>query len=456
MSESNHQEPAIQLHTAIADEDARAVSHCLDTLPPSESARTISHLSDEDQARLLTMLPDQEAADLLEAIPAANAVQMIEKLDAGEAAAIFNELDSDEQADLLGRMPDVVAEAVLEQMEPEEAADARRLLQYPADSAGGLMITEYLAYVDNLRVEDVLADLRHNVQKYRQYDVQYVYVVSLEGRLVGVLPLRDIVLADPDERIASLMIPDPLQVAVNTALEDLERLFDHHSLFGVPVVDETGVLVGVVRQQDVQIAAEERSSRTMLRFAGILGGEEFRTMPLRLRSLRRLSWLSINIVLNVIAASVIALYQDTLASVIALAVFLPIISDMSGCSGNQAVAVSMRELALGLVRPWEYLRVLSKEAAVGLINGVILGAFAGAIALCWQGNLALGLVVGVALALNTLVAVCLGGTIPLLLRGIGQDPALASGPILTTITDMCGFFLVLSFASATLPYLTSG
>jgi magnesium transporter len=194
----------------------------------------------------------------------------------------------------------------------------------------------------------------------------------------------------------------------------------------------------------------------MLSFTGITGGEEFRTMPLQLRSFRRLSWLSINIVLNVIAASVIALYQDTVASVIALAVFLPIISDMSGCSGSQAMAVSMRELALGLIRPWEFFRVLYKEALVGLINGVILGAFLGAIAFLWKGDPVLGLVVGAALALNTIIAVCLGGAVPLILRGIGQDPALASGPILTTITDICGFLLVLSFASAILPYLASG
>jgi magnesium transporter len=456
MPEPNVDEPIEGLRTAIAAEDTRAVGECLDALPDSESALAISRLSDDDQSRLLTLLPEQDAADLLESIPEANAAQMVENLDASEAAAILDEVDSDEQADILGRMPDAAAEAVLEQMEPAEAADARRLLQYPAESAGGLMITEYLAYVDNLRVEDVLADLRRNAQQYRQYDVQYVYVVSPQGRLVGVLRLRDVVLADPDEQIASLMMHEPVHVGVDASLEDLERLFEHHPLFGVPVVDELGVLIGVVREQDVQDAAEERSSRTMLRFTGILGGEEFRTMPLRLRSFRRLSWLSINIVLNVLAASVIVWYQDTLASVIALAVFLPIISDMSGCSGNQAVAVSMRELALGLIRPWEFLRVLYKEASVGLINGVVLGALLGAIALLWKGSPVLGLVVGAALALNTIIAVCLGGTVPLLLRGIGQDPALASGPILTTITDMCGFFLVLSFASAVLPYVAGG
>jgi magnesium transporter len=159
-------------------------------------------------------------------------------------------------------------------------------------------------------------------------------------------------------------------------------------------------------------------------------------------------------VLNVLAASVIAMYQDTLSAVIALAVFLPIISDMSGCSGNQAVAVSIRELTLGLIRPYEFMRVVVKEGAVGMLNGLILGILLGLLAFIWKENVYLALVVGSALALNTVVAVLLGGLIPLALRALRLDPALASGPILTTVTDMCGFFLVLSFASALLPRLT--
>ena len=153
--------------------------------------------------------------------------------------------------------------------------------------------------------------------------------------------------------------------------------------------------------------------------------------------------------------AVIAVFQDTLSAVIALAVFLPIISDMSGCSGNQAVAVSIRELTLGLVKPYEFLRVLAKEAPVGLMNGLALGAILAGVAFLWQGNVYLGAVVGAAMMLNTLVAVVLGGLIPLALKAAKQDPALASGPILTTVTDMCGFFLVLSFASAILPRLVA-
>ena len=153
------------------------------------------------------------------------------------------------------------------------------------------------------------------------------------------------------------------------------------------------------------------------------------------------------------AASVIAGYQDTLSAVISLAVFLPIISDMSGCSGNQAVAVSMRELTLGVIKPVDVFYVWRKELAVGLINGLVLGVLLGVTAYLWQGNVALSLVVGIALALNSLVAVSIGGAVPLLLRRFGKDPALASGPILTTLTDMCGFFLVLKFATFAMAHL---
>jgi magnesium transporter len=160
--------------------------------------------------------------------------------------------------------------------------------------------------------------------------------------------------------------------------------------------------------------------------------------------------------LNFAAASVIAAYEETLAAVIALAVFLPIISDMSGCSGNQAVAVSMRELSLGLVRPREVARVWLAEISVGSINGLALGLLFATVAWAWKGNPFLGLVVGAALMLNTVVAVSIGGALPLVLRRAGADPALASGPILTTITDTCGFFFVLSLAGALLPRLVEG
>ena len=453
MTDEREDEIAQQLQAAIASKDSQAADDCLGDLAPAESARTVVRMPEDEQSRLLELLPNDHAATLLEELPESQAARMLENLGTHDAAEILNEVPSAEQADILGRLPTSTAEAILERMEPAEAEDARRLMQYPPESAGGLMISEYLTYSNDSAVDDVLADLRANAMRYRSYDVQYAYVVAAGDRLVGVLRLRELLLAEPGTQIAQLMISDPLSVPVDSTLEELEQFFDRHDYFGIPVLSSSKAMIGVVRQRDVREAAEERAGRTMLKLTGIMGGEELRDMPLRQRSFRRLSWLSINILLNMVAASVIAMYQDTLEAVIALAVFLPIISDMSGCSGNQAVAVSMRELSLGLVRPREILRVIGKEAAVGVINGIALGLLLGAIAFAWKGIPALGLVVAVALALNTILAVCIGGGVPLLLRGLKQDPALASGPILTTITDMCGFFLVLSLASAMLPWL---
>jgi magnesium transporter len=315
------------------------------------------------------------------------------------------------------------------------------------------MLTELLEYDADLHVGDVVADLQSNAERYEGYDVQYVYVVDSAGRLVGVLYLRDLLLTPPWKPIGDIMLREPLSVEDTAEIEELRGIFDSISFNAVPVVDASGRLLGVVRRSALQERLAERSENDYLLTQGIVGGEELRTMPTLLRSRRRLSWLSVNILLNFVTASVIAANEEVLQQVIALAVFLPILSDMSGCSGNQAVAVSMRELSLGLVLPREALRVALKELSVGLLNGIAIGAAVGGAAWAYSGTPWLGLVVGLALLCNVVLAVIVGGTIPLLMKRFGVDPALASGPLLTTITDMCGFFLVLTLASAFLPLL---
>jgi magnesium transporter len=437
----------------IAARDAARLESYLETLPPAEVARAISRLEQQDQTRLLTLLDSGEAADILEGVSDAQAVDLIEDLPPARAAAIVEEMHADEQADLLGELDRDDAEAILRAMDPEAAEGVRQLLLYPPDTAGGLMVTDFLGYPEGRRVADVLDDLRQHGETYSDYDVQYAYVTSATGRLVGVLRLRDLLFAPRETPLTRLMISDPVRVAVDATLDDLQQLFEAHGFFGVPVTDPEGRLVGIVRRAAVEEAVGEHASGLFLKVSGIIGGEELRSMPLASRSFRRLSWLSINIVLNIVAASVIAINQDTLEKAITLAVFLPIISDMSGCSGNQAVAVSIRELSLGLVRPRELLRVLFKESSLGLFNGLVLGSLLGGVALLWKGNPYLGLVVGAALAINTLVSVCLGGVLPLVLKRLRMDPALVSGPLLTTVTDMCGFLLVLRLAALVLPRL---
>lgn len=430
-----------------------AIVSFLDELGASEKARIISRLTEEEQHLLFDKLTPEDAAELIEGISEKQAADLVENMSSQQAASILEELPSDHAADVLGEMDDGRSESILASMEKEDAADARRLLRYPADCAGGLMISEFLVFSTEDTIRDVLNDLRENQEKYADYNVQYFYVVDSENKLKGVLRMHNLLFPSRKTRLGDIMIPSPLSVADTTPLSVLKDFFEDHKFFGVPVIDDRGQLVGVVLPGAVEEEYSKQKTKAFLRISGIIGGEEFRTMPLLQRSGRRLSWLSMNIVLNIIAASVIALYQDTLAAAITLAVFLPMVSDMSGCSGNQAVAISMRELSLGLVKPGEIVWVVLKETKVGILNGLVLGALLGLVAFMWQSNIWLGVVVGGALAANTLVSVILGGILPLLLKRMKMDPALVSSPLLTTVTDMCGFFFVLSFASAVLPKL---
>ena len=434
--------------------DPVRVATVLDNLLPVDIARKFFRLSKDNQIRLIEMLGPERSAGMISKISGLGSATIVEQLPAIRSGQIVREMTRDQQATLLRKIGEENAEAILEEIRPRTAKKIRKLLSYPESTAGALMVTDFLAYDSHLRVADVLDDLRQHGEQYSDYDIQYAYVTIDSGELVGVLRLRDLLMMPKHQPITAIMIKDPLSVPATASLRDLRDFFMQYSFLGAPVVDDDGHLVGVVQSSSVRDAINRRTNQLFLKFAGIVGGEEFRTMPLFKRSSRRLSWLSINIVLNIIAASVIALYQDTLEQAIVLAVFLPIISDMSGCSGNQAVAVSNRELTLGLVRPRELLRVLTKESAIGIINGIVLGVLLGSAAFFWKGNPYLGLVVGVALAANTLIAVSFGGLVPLILRAIRTDPALASGPLLTTITDMCGFFIVLSFASFLLPRLS--
>ncbi|MCC6793893.1 MAG: magnesium transporter [Candidatus Hydrogenedentes bacterium] len=450
MPETATKEPWLEIARIVETKNREALTDFLASLPPSDLPRALFKLDERTRSNALTLLEPEDAADLIEELHESQGADLIEELSAQQAAAILDEIDSDQRVDILAEMTKEDAEAIIKEMSPEEARDALALLAYGKETAGGLMITEYLAYRAKMTIDDVLNDLRQNAEKYSDYAVQYVYVISETGVLEGCVRLRDLVLSPGDTSLEEISIKNPFNVKVTDSLEELERFFNRYVFFGVPVVDNFGHLVGVVQRADVQKAHGDATLKAFQRFAGIIGGDELRSMPLKLRSGRRLAFLVVNIFLNLIAASVIALYEETLSQVIALAVFMPILSDMSGCSGNQAVAVSIRELSLGLAQPRDYLRVWWKEAQVGIFNGLMLGAMLAVLAFVWKGSVALAIIVGLALGINTLIAVCTGGLLPLLIRRFGIDPALAAAPILTTITDMLGFFLALSFTALAL------
>jgi magnesium transporter len=448
----NQQEPWEIIGGLLHREETAALAQYLQQLSSGETVRAVFRLTPEEQEKLLTLLPPESAADLIDDVPDTQAAELLDYLEPGEAASIVNEMDSDEAADVLAEMDREDVEEILRLMDADEAAEARQLIGYDPETAGGLMMKEFLSYPGMTTVSDAVADIAVRGEEYPIYYLQHVFVVGPSGRLQGVAGLTDIAGASPSSLLEELATPVDA-VKPTAGLDQLEDFFESHDTPLAPVVDDSGRLIGAIRRRAVFDAIAERADESYLKSQGIVGGDEFRSMPLHVRSGRRLSWLVVKIFLNIAAVSVIALYEDTIAAAFTLAVFLPIVSDISGCSGYQAVAVSMRELALVIIQPSDVLRVCLKEVALGLVTGGILGMLLAGGAWMWKGNPWLGLVVGAALAVNTIVAVIIGGALPLVLKRLRVDPALAAGPVLTTITDTGGFFLVLSLATMVLPHL---
>jgi magnesium transporter len=451
MAESITLTPVEQLAEVVDSGNAEHLAMFLHLLAPEDTAYTIYALDAERTTRMLSLLatvdPDL-AADLMEHFPDAHAADLIEELPPEDAAAIVDEMDSDEQTDVLSELDEEDAAAILEHMDPEEAIDARERLEYEPDTAGGLMITEFLSYEQDSDVDDVITDLRAHADEYGDYEIRYLYVTDANEKFVGVVTMRTLVMSPHGKLLTDLMVGNARTVEVNTPLTELEDLFDRVDYSAVPVVDAAGVLCGVVLRAAVQEALSERSTNDFLKFGGIIGGQELRSMPLNTRWVRRLAFLAPNILLSSAAVSIIGFYQGTIERLTVLAVFLPLVANLSGAAGNQSVAVSIRELALGLVLPRDVGRVIRQEVWVGLINGLAIGAVLAIIVrLFAHESLALAGVVGSSYILNSVLAVCLGGSLPLVLRRVGVDPAMMSSPILTTLTDMGSFLLTLTFAA---------
>jgi magnesium transporter len=445
-----------ELAHLVAKGDGSAIAAFARLLPPEDTPYTISHLDDDDRVRFFALLSEADAdlaADLLEHFDDMQAAGMVAELEPQQAAAIVEVMDSDEQADVLAELDEEDLEAILEKLPPEEAADTRQRLEYAEDAAGGLMITEYLSYPQSFTVEQVVDDLRTNNELYNEYEVRYLYVVDADEHLVGVVPMRRLVLSPRGSALSTLSVSDPTTVQVDTLRNELEDLFDRKDYSAVPVLDAQGVLVGIVQRSAVQEARGEQAEEDLAKSRGIIGGEELRTMPTLSRAARRLAFLLPILALTMVSASVIKLFVETVEKLPILAAFLPVVAGLCGSSGGQAVAVSMREISLGLIKIGDVRWVLAKELAAAVVIGLVLGVVLFVFVRVTQGQVELGLVIGGAVPIIMLFATAVGGTTPLVLRAMGMDPAMASGPLVQALIDLTSFFTVLMLATAAMAWL---
>ena len=415
----------------------------------------LSYLHPRYRVIFFRILSPKIAAPILEAMPdESEIIRIISKVSSKIAANILKNFSSDIQVDILRELEPPRFQRIINYFPKKNRKNITSNIIFADNTAGGLMISEFLKYRNNLQSNDIKEDLEKNSDKYKDFDVQYTYIVDKNERLVGIIPIRSLLLAKKNTQLEEITRKEVIFIPVDASIDKIRSYFEKYNFLAFPILNPEGKLLGVLTKNIFDHFMQKETSQEILKLTGIPGGEEFRSQPIYYRSRKRLAWLSINIFLNFLAASVIIAYEGTLAQVITLAVFLPIISDMSGCSGNQSVAVTLREIALGLISPKEIFKVLGKEIILGFINGFILGSLIALIAIIWKGNIYLGLVVGLALALNTIMAVCLGSAIPIILKSFKIDPAIASSPILTTVTDMSGFLLIFLLARQFLAYLT--
>ncbi|MGD8421614.1 MAG: CBS domain-containing protein, partial [Gammaproteobacteria bacterium] len=329
-----------RLQEAIETEDKQQVGELVDAISSNEALRQVSMMEADERDSFISLLEPGTVAELIEEAPSELALTIIRDLDSSIAARIMEELHSDTQADIVKELKPESSEAILSAMEAENAESVRMLAQYDPDTAGGLMEVEAFTFTVDETVGAVLNRLIEGDESFERYRGQHPYIVDDTGKLIGVVSLRDMLRSRRSLPLAEIL-HDPIAVSPDTGQRELAEIFNDNPFLGIPVVDANGILLGVVSRQELAEAELERAEHESRARQQV--SDELRSMPTVQRSRRRLAWLSSNIVLNIIAASVISVYEDTLAAVIAIAVFLPMVSDMSGCSGNQAVGVSMRE-----------------------------------------------------------------------------------------------------------------
>lgn len=415
-------------------------------LESADLADVLAQLDDSERLAVVRALPPELSSQALIQMPeSAHAEDTLAALAPEQAAEIVDELEDDDAADLLGELQPEDVERILRQV--EDRADVDALLRYDEDTAGGIMTTHLVTVNPDNTAGEALDAIRRQAGAVEDF---YTVFVTDDGRhLRGILPLPDLVLSPPSRRVSEFMEAPDIIVPPDMDQEDVARLMGKYDLTTVPVVDGSGRLLGRVTFDDVIDVVEEETTEDILQFGGT-SADEGLVAGWRDAVRSRLPWLFVNLITAFLAASVVYSHQDLIRRLTTLAVLMPIIAGMGGNAGTQALAVTVRRIALGLVPRGQFLGVIGKEALVGATNGLATGFIVALVALFLGEGPMLGAVVFLAMAGNLLVAGCVGAIIPILLERRGVDPAVASSIFVTTFTDVCGFFLLLWLAGSLL------
>ncbi|BCX81488.1 magnesium transporter [Methylomarinovum caldicuralii] len=423
------------------------LNQLLQALTPAEIADLLEALKPADRLVVWRLLPPEVAGEVLVELHEevrGSLIKALEKTDAEDLIEAAGALDPDDLADIVEDLPETIRDKVVQALSHHDRRRLERVLTYPEDTAGSLMRTDTITVRPNVTLDVVLRYLRQRGELPDLTDA--LYVVDKDDRLIGILPLSVLLTSDPNKTVRELMLTDVEAIPAALPASDVAMLFEHHDWVSAPVVDEEGRLVGRITVDDVVDVIRDEAEHTIMSQAG-LSEETDMFAPISESAKRRAVWLGVNLVTAFLAAWVIGLFEATIQKEVALAVLMPIVASMGGIAGTQTQTLVIRALALKQIGEANVWTLLTREIAIGLINGVLWAIVVGIIAAIWFQALHIGLLIAAAMIINLLCAAFAGVMIPLLLDKLGIDPALAGGVVLTTVTDVVGFLAFLGLAT---------
>lgn len=429
----------------MAQNAERALRNLLEgflQLYPADAARLLDLRPMPEIVRVLEAEPASRAAAVFEQLTAEVSAQVLERMARQPASQIIAAVDPARAAPLLARLDEKARSELLDLLEPAAAKELRALLAYPPDSAGYMMDPGATTFHPGATAREALGRIRAR----RQRRIHDVYLVDGAGRLVGTVAIQELALAAPSQRLEELVRAAPASVHAMAGREEVVDLLTRLELPALPVVDVEGRLIGVIRHEALITAAQEEASADIQTMVGV-SKEERALSNVSFAVRKRLPWLQINLVTAFLAAAVVGLFEGIIARFTALAVLLPVVAGQSGNTGAQALAVTMRGLALREIRPRHWLRIAVKEANVALLNGLAVALTTALGVYIWSRSVGLALVIGLSMVISMVAAGLSGAAVPMILIALGHDPAQSSSIILTTVTDIVGFFSFLGIAT---------
>jgi magnesium transporter len=444
-SDSTHSQSRLeQFSTALNSGMFAYVRNILNSIPPAEAAHLIESTPPRARQILWNLIDDDLEGEILQYLSDDSRSAIISKMDAEELVAATSSLETDDLADILGDLPDPFYQSVVELLDEQDRQRVEKALSYPEDSAGGLMNTDTVTVRADVTIDVVLRYLR--VRGTLPPTTDRLFVVDRDDSLLGILPLSIIVTSDKSLLVTDVMAEKTMAISVTTSAKEVAQLFEKRDLVTAPVVDAENKLVGRITIDDVVDVIREEAEHSLMSMGGLDDDEET-FAPVMSSTKRRSLWLGINLVTALIAAIVNNLFEDILQQLATVAILMTIVPSMGGVAGGQTVTLVIRALALNQLTDSNSRWLLGKELAVGFLNGLIWAVVIALVVGGWKADWSLGLIIAAAMLINMAVAGLSGVAVPLLLKRANIDPALASGVILTTITDVVGLLAFLGLSS---------